>query len=100
MLITHRSTYAASSIIVSTNSIASACNTITLDNFGDDDVKVYINDTAHAHAGTYLYLKAGNSKDIGGSMDAYVNDIFDLVFMGVGNNPGVNILKETFLLLS
>lgn len=100
MLITHKSTYAASNVIVDTNSVASACNTITFDNYGDDDCKVYINDTAHAHTGAFMMIKAGKSIDLGGSIDSLVNDVFDFVFMNAVASKGVNIIKETYQLLT
>jgi hypothetical protein len=100
MFVTHRSTYSFGNVIGNTNDIASDCNTITFDNFGDDDCQIFVNDLAHEHTGDFLLLKAGKSIDLGGNVDSVVKDKFDIVFVGLSANSGVNIIKETYQLLT
>lgn len=97
MLITHKSTFSASNVIVDTNSIASNCNSIEFDNYGDVDCKIYIND--NVHTGSYIYLPAGRSKSLGGNIESYVTDVYDIVFVGDAAK-GLNVIKEFYQIIT
>jgi len=100
MKITHKITYAPDNIYNDTNSIASNCNTIVFDNYGEVDCEVYVNDTLHGHLGYRFYLKAGVSLRLGGLRDCICQDIFDIAFSGAGLGKGVNVIRETYQLLT
>ena len=104
MLVTNRSTYQVNGVTQNQDGVATDCNSLTLDNYGEDDVKIYFNNTdpEHPEEIPYMLLKAGKSIDLGGSIDSIIIDTLDFVFLF--NVPqgaqGVNIIKETYLLLS
>jgi len=77
-----------------TNSINSDCHAIMFDNFGEQGVKIYINDTTHQHTGNaYFYLPPGDFVVFGNDHNFTVKDVFDVLFSGSGTK-GMNLVRQ------
>ncbi len=97
----HRSLFSGENITEDTNSIPSGCNTITFDNYGSSNCKIFINDHESLHTGDYIVLQAGKMLILGNRYDIIVQDKFDIVFLPLeGSVNGINILRETIMLLT
>ena len=96
----HRSVFSGENISVDENSIQSNCNTITFDNYGSSNCRIYFNDDASDHLGDYIVLQAGKVLILGNRPDIIIQDEFDVVFTaGDGLMNGLNIIRETIMLL-
>jgi len=100
MKITHKTTYTPENYYVDTNGITSNCNTIIFDNYGEDDAEVFINDTNNTLSGWRFYLKAGVAIRLGGLKDSICQDTFNIRFLGAGAAKGINVIRETFEILT
>jgi hypothetical protein len=94
MNITHKLTQNSLQITGDTNSITSDCQAICFDNYGEQAVVIYINDTQHEHqAATSYYLAPKSFITFGNNINFVVKDVFDVVFTGTGIK-GLNVLKQ------
>jgi uncharacterized protein (DUF1697 family) len=94
MLITHKSTYTCVNVAINTAGIASNCNSITFDNAGDADAKIFM-------ASGNVILKAGKSIDLGQRVETIIMDTFSVEFIpAAGAVQLVNIIRETFQILT
>ena len=81
-------------ITLSTNSISSNCKSISFFNNGDENAKIYINDTDHSHDGGYIPVLASSAVSLPATGEkAIVTDVFDVVFSG-GGTPSMAIIRE------
>ena len=101
MQTSHRSIFSGENFTIDTNSIPSNCNTITFDNYGTTNCKIYFNDPESSHLGDYIILQAGKMVIFGNKHDFVVYDKFDVEFIaGEGLINGMNIIRETIMLLT
>ncbi len=90
MIIKYQTTYEGEIFTADELSVLSNCTTISFDNFGDEDINIYYDGGAN-----YFTLKAGNSISLGGDKESKVTTSFKLDFAGGGDEPGVNVIRET-----
>jgi hypothetical protein len=84
-----KTTHVPSHLTVNAAAITSNCNSISFENYGSINAKIYINGSAD-----YNYLVAGMTKVYGDNPNSLVQDSFAIVFdAGVG--AGINISKES-----
>ncbi len=101
MLILHKLVYSPDHIYDDTNDVLTNCNAITFSNYGETDLDVFFNDMAHQHLdGNCMRVPAGESITLGGSQDAIIQDVLDLVFTRNDLYRGVNIIRETYAILT
>ena len=93
--------FSGENITEDTNSIPSGCNTITFDNYGSTNCKIFINDQESVHTGDFIILQAGKMLILGNRQNIIVQDKFDVVFLpSEGSVNGINILRESIMLLT
>lgn len=101
MLILYKTVYSAEHIYDDTNDVGSNCNTITFSNYGETDCDVFINDTDHQHLdGNGLRVPAGETISLGGRKDSIIQDVFDMAFIRNDLLRGVNVIRETYAILT
>ena len=101
MQITHKVSFDPRHVYDDTNDIETNCTTITFENYGETDCDVFFADTDHAHLdGSGLRIPAGTSITLGGRLDSILTDLLDLAFTRLDLVRGVNIIRETYSMLT